>query len=62
MSSEKGLGVPTGNACEAEAGFDRDVRGWERAEGLLDLFIVGKVMQEEGFASSPGAAGRCVEV
>ena len=62
VSGDKGLGVPIGDACEAEAGLDWDVRGRERAEGLLDFLMVGKVLPEECFSSGPRAPGRRVEV
>ncbi len=62
MSSDKGLGVPFGDACEAEAGLDWDGRGRELAEGLLDFRIVGKVLLEECYSSGPRAAGRRFEV
>ncbi len=55
------MGVPVSYAGLAESGFDRGIGGWERAEGVLYMSMVGKVLPEESFAVRARAARGCVE-
>ncbi len=54
--------MPVGDACEVESFFYGDFRVRERAEGLLDGVVIGKVLPEECLASGSRPAWGGIEV
>ena len=50
------------DSSKTEVSFYGGDGGWEGVECLFYLRVVSEVLQEEGFASGPGATRRRIEV